>query len=59
MLVVSSSARTTSSAPAGGGPAAERATLKEISFVVKTGPGAILHAIEREPRSGHLSASAR
>ncbi len=40
-------------------PAAEVNRLKEIGFVVKKGPGAVLHAIEREPRSGALTASAR
>jgi hypothetical protein len=40
-------------------PAAEVKRLKEIGFTVKMGPGAVLHAIEREPRKGTLTASAR
>jgi gamma-glutamyltranspeptidase/glutathione hydrolase len=40
-------------------PAPEVKRLKEIGFVIKTGPGAVVHAIEREPRSGRLTASAR
>jgi gamma-glutamyltranspeptidase/glutathione hydrolase len=42
-----------------GWPEVEVRKLKEIGFVVKAGPGAVLHAIEREPRSGRITASAR
>jgi gamma-glutamyltranspeptidase/glutathione hydrolase len=40
-------------------PADTLKRLKEIGFVIKAGPGAVLHAIERDPRSGALTAAAR
>jgi gamma-glutamyltranspeptidase/glutathione hydrolase len=40
-------------------PAAEVKRLKEIGFVLRSGPGAVVHAVERDPRSGALAAAAR
>jgi gamma-glutamyltranspeptidase/glutathione hydrolase len=40
-------------------PAEEVKRLREIGFVVKSGPGAVVHAIERDGRTGTLSAAAR
>jgi gamma-glutamyltranspeptidase/glutathione hydrolase len=40
-------------------PSAEVKRLKEIGFIVKTGPGAVVHAIERAPDTAALTASAR
>jgi gamma-glutamyltranspeptidase/glutathione hydrolase len=40
-------------------PAAEVKELTRIGFVTKAGPGAVLHAIERDPRSGALASAGR
>jgi gamma-glutamyltranspeptidase/glutathione hydrolase len=40
-------------------PADEVKQLAAMGFVTKTGPGAVLHAIERDPRSGTLTSAAR
>jgi gamma-glutamyltranspeptidase/glutathione hydrolase len=40
-------------------PASEVKRLKEIGFVLRTGPAAILHAIERQVGSGAISSAAR
>jgi gamma-glutamyltranspeptidase/glutathione hydrolase len=41
-----------------GWPAAEVKRLREIGFVVRTGPGAVLHAVERGP-AGRLTSAGR
>jgi hypothetical protein len=33
--------------------------LKEIGYVIRTGPGAVLNAIERDPGTGALTAASR
>jgi gamma-glutamyltranspeptidase/glutathione hydrolase len=40
-------------------PAAEVKRLKEIGYTTRVGPGAVLHAIERDPRTGTLAAAGR
>ncbi len=40
-------------------PEAEVKALKEIGYITRTGPGAVVHAIERDPGSGALTAAAR
>lgn len=40
-------------------PGVDVKSLKEIGFIVNTGPGAVLHAIERDARSGDLTTAGR
>jgi gamma-glutamyltranspeptidase/glutathione hydrolase len=42
-----------------GWPTAEVKRLKEIGYATRVGPGAVLHAIERDPRTGAISAAGR
>jgi gamma-glutamyltranspeptidase/glutathione hydrolase len=40
-------------------PEADVKRMKEIGFIPRTGPGAVVHAIERDPRTGEVVGAAR
>ena len=40
-------------------PDGERKALNEIGYVLKPGPGAVVHAVERDPRTGDLVVAGR